>query len=411
MATYNYKIDRRYVAKDGRCPIKFWIRNANTSACIPMGYSVYPDSWDDAAGKATGRKDLEHNGMMLSPKAFTESVKADFAELCLTGNEIVKYKSSMNASAIRDRILQRINGGKSFDGAENGIFSTIDAASGIYNSKSFAIKMMGLKKWLTKVAGEKAGSMSWCNVTDQFVAKLKATMMSELSSNTASEYMSSFKTVYRYAIKHRLADPYDDPFEGVKIRRIPAIQRLLSIDRMREIWNTPLPNSRTRNISNETARKVFCLSFALCGMNVADIVRLTFNDISNGRVIIHRGKTGVALNIRLEPEAMSLIGELSEGRKTGRIIDLHSKGRGVIVVNHHLKKAYGDVTSYHARHTWATIAADLGIANEVIASGLGHQYGNAMTNIYARKSLRLLDEANRKILDYVQQTGEFEDKK
>ena len=59
------------------------------------------------------------------------------------------------------------------------------------------------------------------------------------------------------------------------------------------------------------------------------------------------------------------------------------------------------LTSYWARHSWATIASELDIANETIAEALGHEYGNRITNIYIRKNQKKVDIANRKVLDWV----------
>lgn len=59
------------------------------------------------------------------------------------------------------------------------------------------------------------------------------------------------------------------------------------------------------------------------------------------------------------------------------------------------------LTSYWARHSWATIASSIDIPNEVIAEALGHEYGNRITNIYIRFDIKKVDIANRKVLDWV----------
>ena len=56
--------------------------------------------------------------------------------------------------------------------------------------------------------------------------------------------------------------------------------------------------------------------------------------------------------------------------------------------------------SHWARHTWATIASYLDIPKETIAQALGHG-GNTVTDVYIDFDRRKIDEANRKVLDYV----------
>lgn len=61
---------------------------------------------------------------------------------------------------------------------------------------------------------------------------------------------------------------------------------------------------------------------------------------------------------------------------------------------------FPDISQYWCRHTWATMAAELDIPKETIAAGLGHG-GNTVTDIYIRFDLRKVDEANRRVIDYV----------
>lgn len=61
---------------------------------------------------------------------------------------------------------------------------------------------------------------------------------------------------------------------------------------------------------------------------------------------------------------------------------------------------FPNLTTYWSRHTWATIAASLDIPKETIAAALGHG-GNDVTSIYIKFDEKKIDEANRKVIDYV----------
>ena len=61
------------------------------------------------------------------------------------------------------------------------------------------------------------------------------------------------------------------------------------------------------------------------------------------------------------------------------------------------------LTSYYARHTWATLAFDLDISDHVIAMGISHETGKTNTNhFYINNDYRKLDRANRMVIDYVE---------
>ena len=62
--------------------------------------------------------------------------------------------------------------------------------------------------------------------------------------------------------------------------------------------------------------------------------------------------------------------------------------------------AFPGLSTYWARHSWATIAASLDIPKETIAAALGHG-GNTVTDIYIDFDQRKVDEANRRVLDWV----------
>lgn len=59
------------------------------------------------------------------------------------------------------------------------------------------------------------------------------------------------------------------------------------------------------------------------------------------------------------------------------------------------------LSTYYARHSWATIAAEIDITFETISAALGHSIANPTTAIYINFNQRKVDEANRKVIDYV----------
>ena len=82
------------------------------------------------------------------------------------------------------------------------------------------------------------------------------------------------------------------------------------------------------------------------------------------------------------------------------------ENRFLLFLNH-LRLAYSNLKSFAlilnihiARHTWATIASELDIPKDTISAALGHG-GNSVTDIYINFDQRKVDEANRKVLDYV----------
>ena len=109
--------------------------------------------------------------------------------------------------------------------------------------------------------------------------------------------------------------------------------------------------------------------------------------------------------IRLEPEAREILerypgknGLLSffDNVKSYRSISFR-EGMNL----HKIGKRIGipGLTYYSCRHTWATLASELDIPDDVIALALGHSR-RTVTDVYIRRNLAKVDAANRRVIDY-----------
>ena len=59
------------------------------------------------------------------------------------------------------------------------------------------------------------------------------------------------------------------------------------------------------------------------------------------------------------------------------------------------------ISSYWARHTWATFAAEIDIPEAVIDMALVHKSPFPMSDIYIRRNLSKVNSAITKVIDYV----------
>ena len=65
------------------------------------------------------------------------------------------------------------------------------------------------------------------------------------------------------------------------------------------------------------------------------------------------------------------------------------------------KSLFPKISAYWARHSWATIAAELEISIETISHGLGHMIGGDQTLVYVAYRQSKVDDANRRVIDYI----------
>lgn len=217
------------------------------------------------------------------------------------------------------------------------------------------------------------------------------------SRNARSIHLRNLRAVFNYAINQDYTQCY--PFRKFKIRHEKTRKRSLPIEKIRELFSmSGLSEAERRHLD------CFKIIFLLCGINFVDLARL--KEVKDGRIEYIRSKTKRLYDIKIEPEAENLIKKYP-GKEwllcyLDRNKDYRSYYKHLNEALHRIGERIGipDLTTYYARHSWATIASYLDIPKETIAAGLGHG-GNTVTDIYIDFDQRKVDKANRKIIDFV----------
>lgn len=234
-------------------------------------------------------------------------------------------------------------------------------------------------------------TVRWLIDFDTFLAKTSP------SQNARNIHFRNIRTVFNRAIDEELTASY--PFRRFKIKPTPTRKRSMSCEQMRKIFNADgLEQWEVKYLD------FFKLSFMLIGINVVDLCGLS--EITEGRIDYIRAKTHRPYSVKVEPEAMEII---KKHRGEKRLLDFAENYANYRHFYNNLCKGLNSIkgkigikelTSYWARHTWATIAAELDIPDAVIGQALGHAE-TSVTSIYIRRNEQKVDEANRKVLDYV----------
>ena len=118
-----------------------------------------------------------------------------------------------------------------------------------------------------------------------------------------------------------------------------------------------------------------------------------------------RAKTGKLYSIKIEPEAQEIIEKyhVSGDDKLISFLGAYKNYKNYVFrIDERLKKMYGpDISTYWARHTFATLLAEMDVSIDTISMALGHSYGSKVTQVYVNPDLKKADEAVRKLLDLI----------
>ena len=218
--------------------------------------------------------------------------------------------------------------------------------------------------------------------------------------NTAFVYLRTFKTLINYAKSDQLVSTDYNPFRDfnlAKFRNIKTKKRAITKDEMLAIKALEIDTqSRLYN-----SRNFFLFSFYCRGINFIDIAHLKWTNINDGRLIYRRKKTNDLFTIQLLPPALEIINVYEKAEDPdGYIFPIldSEKHKSAISIDNRIHKVLrhtnsdlkqlGEkaeikipITTYVARHTYATVLKRAGVSTTVISEELGHS-DERTTQIY-----------------------------
>ena len=212
------------------------------------------------------------------------------------------------------------------------------------------------------------------------------------SGNTVSYYLRNLRSLYNQAVTDGYHPRGEYPFAKAQTRPAKTVKRALS--------RTDMQNLADLNLENEPelefTRDLYLFSFYAQGMAFVDIVLLKKTDICNGVLTYSRHKSKQLIRIVVTPQMQGVIDKYNTENEylfpiiSGEYASGYQKYRLALGrINRHLKKiaVVADIkvplTTYTARHTWATLARDYGAPISVISAGLGHT-SEEMTRVYLK---------------------------
>ena len=234
---------------------------------------------------------------------------------------------------------------------------------------------------------------------------------------TISLLFRTLRSTYNKAIQSRCARKSDYPFNEFKISKFDTItkKRAISKTDILKIKDSN-PNYEGNSEYKELSKDIFIFSYLCGGINFTDIANLTKGNIVNGRIHYIRQKTGKEISIRLCDEAETIITKY-ESMSNGFLFpilnkDIHKTAQQkqnrihkiIGKINPNLKELAkqlgieGNITTYVARHSFATVLKKSGANIALISEALGHS-DIATTQIYLDSfDNEQIDEAMKSLL-------------
>lgn len=259
---------------------------------------------------------------------------------------------------------------------------------------------------------------TFSHIDVSFCKKYEDWMRSKGNKDTTLSYQfRTLRATYNKAIEAKIVAREKNPFIEYKLSHFntKTIKRALSKKDILKIINADCTNhSKLRQLTHD----LFSFSYLCGGISFVDIANLTRQNIVEDRLIYQRQKTHGNINLLLSKEASTIIAKYSTYQQEAEylfpilhckrhITPMQKSNRAHKIchqVNTELRafaKELGitaEVTTYVARHSFATILKKSGVNIGIISQALGHQ-DIKTTQIYLSKfDNEQVDDAMKNLL-------------
>ena len=412
--------------KNGECIIYVMVPKDQKSAWISTKVSVLPTNFEE--GRVIGGEGRDRsaaNKNILLAKKLTEYekklIELDEKTDSMSLKEIREYLITGDAKVNTDFFVFTERRIKEMKTTQPGTVTPLTTT--LNNVKSF----------------HKKSTLDFNEITVRFLQLFEAHYLGKeyrpgkkYKKNAVAFYLRYIRSMFNDAIDELNVNPakpviLNYPFRKFKIVGELTKNRNLPIETIRKIRDFQPETSR-----QEITKDIFMLQFYLFGINLKDLFYMKQRDIVDGRIQFDRFKTDRFYNIKLEPEAQTILDkykgqkylirfadycleerEENRKKKSRKSPDQYADQRSFNrMINTNLKTIHDKLelnlsvplTSYFVRHSFASIMRKIKISKDDISLCLGHvspEQSMRTSGTYINEDWLPADEANRKLIDYL----------
>jgi len=401
MATISVILFTSKVLRDGSHPIMLRVTENRKPKYIGLGYNATKEQWDLKKQRPNKKHPNKLELEMLIAKRLQDAEK-----LAMDGeiyNQRISPENLLNEVKSLKKVTSFINYGSEY-------CERIKLQGRIKTAKIYKEAIFKIVRLLDKK------DIAFQDITVALLNKFESELLKNgVSENSISVYMRALRAVYNRGITEAVVKNLDNPFKVYKVSKLDnrTVKRAITKVQIKSIVDLKLePNSKI-----EFAKDVFLFSYYCRGMNFRDVALLKKENLQDDRIYYIRSKTGQNFSILLLPPALEILNRMKLVPNTGNYLfpilnEFHNTPQRIdnrltkIIrqVNENLKEIGVltnisiPLTTYVARHTYATVLKKSGVSTSVISESMGHAT-EAITQTYlASFDNEVIDAADKWLL-------------
>lgn len=367
---------------------------------INTGYKLYPTEWHSFTSQIVVPPNAEESRYHYL-LALQNNLKKETARLA----EIIVRLNRTDSAYTADRIVELYNlrsDNDSFLLFTRNLIVQLKQIGKIPTAETYTCALNSFIRF----QGET--DLLWEAVDSNLMIEYEVYLKAEgVCPNTSSYYMRSLRAIYNRAVEKELTiQRY--PFKHVYTGIDKTVKRAVPVTVIRQIRNLNLEH----NPMLDYARDIFMFSFYTRGMSFVDMAYLKKKDLHNGILSYRRQKTNQQLFIKWEKPMQEIIDKYDTTGTPYLLPIIKDVGKderrqyknASHLVNCKLKKIGIQLgltiplTTYVARHGWASIAKSKNIPISTISEAMGHDSENTTRIYLASLNTSVIDKANSLII-------------
>lgn len=392
------------VLKNGEHPIMIRITKNGKRSYKSIGISCNPKYWDDNKSMPKrSHPNKDELDIIIGDKLREYRAKQ---------LDLMKDSKEFTSKTLRDSITPNT----SYITVEqyfNDLIESYKKSHKLGNSRVYRETINSLNKF------DSCRNLFFSDIDVSFLNKYESFMRSiGNSDNTISLRMRTLRAAYNRAIKEGHARKSNYPFDNYKVNRLnkETSKRALKQKEVELISKAKIEPLSPKDL----ARDLFMFSYYGMGINFIDMAELKWSQISDDRLFYTRKKTGKKIHFKLLDPNIIILNKwkkISNSKSDDYVFPILNKGVHVTPsqVKNRAKKVLGQVnknlkelgkelnidtplTSYVARHSFATVLKNKGVTTAIISEAMGHKSESVTVTYLKSFENDVIDDAMKNLL-------------
>lgn len=396
-AVISYYVDTRRKREDGIYPIRLRVYNP-----VDRKKKLYQTEFNFTV------KEFQSIWENVRPRTEYKSIRLKMTALENRANEAASKLSLFSFAKFEELLYRKGN-------AVADLFFYYDQAIKKYKqnnqfgtASNYELSLKSITTFLSSQGQKVSSNFSFSDIDPDWLTKYEYYMIEvkQRSRTTVSMYLRALRTIFNSAIFAGDFERESYPF-GIKKYEIPSVKNVkkaLSKSDLKTLFN-----SEPQTPEQAKAKDFWFFSYCSNGMNIKDILTLKYEDINDGKIQFYRAKTIntskknlKSITVLLDPFAVNVIEKYGNKDKNPKQFVFpflnsemnkemqHSKIKNFTrFINQNLKILASandlseSISTYWARHSFATQLIQRGGSIELAGDLLGHSHPSTTKGYFA----------------------------